>query len=268
MSVCEWAFGVPSEADVNHPRYKRIQWHGITPELLIKPDDYKPDEILAQKKHFCNFLYSNKVAYREEFFRQLSKYKKVDAPGRSMNNMPGIDNRYKGNAWERKRQFLGGYKFTIAFENYVSPGYQTEKLYDAMQANSIPVYCGDPLVAEIFNTKSFINAAEFIHMPGLAVQLLQKYGQMNFKDIRPAFYNSAQHRVSRIMKASARRLKMKMQFGGLNFGPLIERIIELDRNDNAYMATLKQPWFINNQPPENGSNKQRWEEIFSQVNER
>ena len=79
-----------------------------------------------------------------------------------MNNMESIDNKFKGDVWERKKQFLSPYKFTIAFENYVFPGYQTEKVYDAMQTSSVPIYCGDPMIGEIFNTASFLNAPDYV----------------------------------------------------------------------------------------------------------
>jgi len=178
MSICEWAFGVPREDEVNHPKYKRIQWHGFDPGILVKPAGYDVAQILTGKKRFCNFLYSHAVPYREEFFRQLSKYKKVDAPGKSMNNMESIDTIYRGDIWERKRQFLSEYKFTIAFENYVYPGYQTEKLYDAMLAGSIPVYCGDPNIGEIFNTASFINAGDLLKPNNTSmVKWLQRMSQ-------------------------------------------------------------------------------------------
>jgi len=265
LSACEWAFGVPDEKEVNNSRYKRIQWHATNPRALVKPGDYNAEEILKQKKHFCNFLYSHRVSYREEFFKQLSKYKKVDAPGKSMNNMPGIDTAGKGSIWDTKRQFLSGYKFTIAFENYVYPGYQTEKLYDAMQANSIPIYCGDPGVGKIFNTQAFINASEQLSIKNGMAHWLQRNSQMDFTDILPSYYNAPQHRIKRKIKALGRNLKMKIQFNKLDFTPLIERIIKLDNNDDAYIAMLQQPWFNNNQPPANASNKQRWIEIFEQI---
>src|SRR6185312_9671314 len=147
---------------------------------LVKPADYDAGQTLKGKKHFCNFLYSHQVPYREEFFRQLSKYKKIDAPGKSMNNMESIDSIYSGDIWERKRQFLSEYKFTIAFENYVYPGYQTEKLYDAMQANSIPIYCGDPNIKEIFNTASFINMHDIAKTPTPQVHCLEKNTLFDF----------------------------------------------------------------------------------------
>eukprot|EP01136_Pigoraptor_vietnamica_P044418 Opistho-1_new@21150 len=136
LSNCEWAFGVPTEQEINNERYKRIQWHGVDPTIFLKNIDVEQE--FKKKNKFCNFLYSNIIPYREAFFKQLSKYKKIDAPGRSMNNMPAIDQQFSGSKWDIKRQFLTPYKFTIAFESYVYPGYQTEKLYDAMQMNSIP----------------------------------------------------------------------------------------------------------------------------------
>jgi len=265
LSICEWAFGVPREEDVKHPNYKRIQWHGLNPRLLIKPADYDPEKILASKTKFCNFLYSHKVAYREAFFSQLSQYKKVDAPGLSMNNMPAIEDLYKGDKWEIKRQFLSSYKFTIAFENNIYPGYQTEKLYDAMLCNSIPIYCGDPCIAEVFNTKAFINTADYIDTNNNFIKWLERHTQSNFIDIRPQYYHNPVQRIKRKLKAIGRSIKTNLQFGNLDFRPLIDRIVELDQDNNKYLEVLQQPWFNNNAAPENTSSKKRWIEIFSTV---
>jgi hypothetical protein len=264
FSICEWAFGVPREEDVKHPNYKRIQWHGVDPQLLIKPPGNDPEKILASKTKFCNFLYSHRVPYREAFFTQLSRYKKVDAPGRSMNNMPGIDSLYTGDRWEIKRQFLSPYKFTIAFENDIFPGYQTEKLYDAMLAGSIPIYCGDPFIGEIFNTKSFINAGEYISQKNLQlIKKISKMGQMDFEDIRPAFLKGPAKRVKRKIKSHLRGFKAKLQFAKMEFSPLIEQIIALDTDQDLYMQYAEQPWFNNNTVPENSSSRKRWIEIFN-----
>ena len=264
MSVCEWAFGTMREEEINDNRYKRIQWHDLDPKSLVKPVSYNAEEMFEQKDSFCAFIYSNKVPYREEFFRQLSKYKKVDAPGLSMNNMENnIDSVYKGTPWERKRQFLKKYKFTISFENYVYPGYQTEKLYDAMLANSLPVYCGDPYINDIFNTASFINVADHINVNNSAnVNFLGKQSQQNFKDIRPSYYHNPLDRLQRKLKSAGRRAKMRMQFKNFDFSPAIEKIIELDQNRDKYLEVLNEPWLNNNIPPANQSTKARWIEIF------
>lgn len=46
---------------------------------------------LNKKQRFCNFVYSNSNANpkREQFFKQLSEYKKVDSGGRYLNNIDG-----------------------------------------------------------------------------------------------------------------------------------------------------------------------------------
>ncbi|MEO6852042.1 MAG: glycosyltransferase family 10, partial [Mucilaginibacter sp.] len=266
LTTCEWAFGCMPEETINDPKYKRIQWHRLDPQSLIKPVDYNVQEIFGQKKYFCNFLYSHKVPYREEFFKQLLRYKKVDAPGKSMNNMQSIEEIYKGDKWEIKKQFLSQYKFTIAFENYVYPGYQTEKLYDAMQSDSIPVYCGDPFIGKIFNTDSFVFAPDYIDTNNSSfVNFLEKYSQLDFKDILPRYYNNPFYRVKRKLKDVGRQAKMKYQFQKLDFTKLIDRIVELDQDDNKYMEVLQQPWFNNNQPPSNAALKPRWMEIFNSV---
>ena len=268
LTICDWAFGVPLESEINHPRYKRIQWHGTDPQSLIKPADYDAAAIAGSKTGFCNFLYSHKVPYREYFFKQLSKYKKVDAPGRSMNNMPGIDSFYTGTIWERKGSFLGSYKFTIAFENDIYPGYQTEKLYDAMQANSIPIYCGDPYVGEIFNTASFINAGDLIDIDKGWIAALAKASQPDFNDIRPSFYHTIPQRIKRKLKTVGREAKVHLQLDQKAVNKMVDRVIELDSDSKKYREMLAQPWFIGNEPPLNGSSKERWIKIFSEIKHR
>lgn len=267
LDNCEWAFGVPREEEIKRNNYKRIQWHGVYPQTLVKPIDQDIDTIVQSKTKFCNFLYSHQVNYREQFFKELSKYKKVDAPGKSMNNMPNIDTLYKGDIWERKRQFLKPYKFTIAFENYSYPGYQTEKLYDAMTMNSIPIYCGDPYIGDIFNTKSFINAFDSLRPNySTAVQTLERKVQMSFVDIRPQFYKSLSNSVVRKIKQMGRELKMKVEFNNLNYKALVDKIVEIDENENLYREMLTQAWFNNNRPPALDSVTERWKEIFATKN--
>ena len=269
LSVCEYAFGIPREEEINRLNYKRIQWHGVDPALFIKEfTNREIDRIINEKTSFCNFLYSNPAPYREKFFKQLSKYKKVDAPGKSMNNMSSIDSLYHGNTWERKRQFISKYKFTIAFENYAYPGYQTEKLYDAMRVNSLPIYCGDIHVNEIFNTKSFLNANEFVKINrNSIINTLEKASQQTFVDFRPQAFRKPQHHLSRKLKYYGRHLKMYLNYNNLDFTPLIDKIIEIDNNQDLYIEYLKEPWLNNNQVSPNSYSKEAWTNIFNGKNQ-
>jgi alpha(1,3/1,4) fucosyltransferase len=117
--------------------------------------DLKNVSTLLNRK-FCNFVVSNSKGadpIREEFFRKLSEYKKVDSGGRYLNNI--------GRPVTDKLEFIREYKFTIAIENSSASGYTTEKLVEPMAANSIPIYWGDPNVQLDFNKKSFICLKDF-----------------------------------------------------------------------------------------------------------
>jgi hypothetical protein len=129
------------------------------------------EKIKKEKTKFCNFIYSQEVAERNAFFKKLNKYKKIDAPGKCMNNMPPIGSYADSKksrlsvSWvKEKLDFIRPYKFTIAFENASKPGWVTEKLTQPMLVNSIPIYFGHSEVKRDFNTKSFINYHDFNNM--------------------------------------------------------------------------------------------------------
>lgn len=110
----------------------------------------------ALRRKFCCMVVSNaRHAHpnRELFFRELSKYKRVDSGGRWLNNI--------GAPVADKRDFLSAYKFNIAFENSAVDGYTTEKIIDPLEVNSVPIYWGNPSVNYDFNPASFINISDF-----------------------------------------------------------------------------------------------------------
>ncbi|MCH8945303.1 MAG: hypothetical protein IIA85_00050 [Nanoarchaeota archaeon] len=159
---------------------------------LIKKHSYG----LKNKKKFCAFVVSsNSSRERIDFFKKLSKYKKVDSYGKVLNNMG--DKIFKTSWHYTHSQIFRDYKFIICFENNFTKEYITEKLPNAMFSGSIPIYRGAPNVGDYFNTKSFINYDD--------------YG---------------------------------------SYDKMIEKIIELDQDDNKYLEFSKQPWFKNNKIPE------------------
>ena len=117
---------------------------------------------LLQKKSFCNFLYSNPNAHpmRDRLFYALSRYKRVDSLGRHLNNVKIPGTGFEGHAAEcvpMKRP----YKFSIACENAVYPGYTSEKILTSLEAHTIPIYFGNPDICEDINKAAFINANDF-----------------------------------------------------------------------------------------------------------
>jgi alpha(1,3/1,4) fucosyltransferase len=262
MAICDWAFGVPYEEDIEHPQYMRIQWHGFDPDHLVK-SDICIESILAQKTKFCNFIYSNQVPFRENFCQQLSKYKSIDCPGNSLNNISSIDSTMPHiSKWERKRRFLSEYKFTIAFENYSYPGYNTEKLLDTMMVDSLPIYLGNPYINRHFNPKSFVNAHDYIRESSPLVDLLESSCRPDWEDNCPSEYTSLGHKVKRKLKSIGRSFKMQLKYHSLD--DLIDKIIDIDQNDDLYAQYLAEPWFYENIPPNQDAVVQRWRKIFGQ----
>ncbi len=171
---------------LRYPLYFRVMEETAQDKSMISQD--------YAKRKFCNLIYSNDSSgegaiLRKEFCKKLSEYKKVDCPGKVLNNMPenSISPR-SGNFAKGKLDFQKNYKFTIAFESNRYNGYTTEKIAQAFMANTIPIYWGDPEVTRDFNPKAFINCAD---------------------------YN--------------------------NFDEVIEKIKELDNNDEEYLKMLREP---------------------------
>ena len=153
FSLCDYAI---SGDIINNDRYLRIPLYLLENKRFSKEkiENIKHKEIPTK---FCNFLYSNNnfksTEIRNDFFKKISQYKFVDSGGLLFNNL--------GYKVENKLDFIKDYKFTIAFENSSYKGYTTEKITDAFNVGSIPIYWGNPLISEEFNNKSFINCHDF-----------------------------------------------------------------------------------------------------------
>lgn len=184
FNVCDYAIGFDHLEFGD--RYIRLPLYLVRKEFELFPRQkiINPETVLKRK--FCSIVVSN-TRYadptRERFFRLLSEYKRVDSGGMLWNNV--------GGAVPNKLDFVRNYKFNIAFENSSVYGYTTEKIMDAMVANSLPIYWGNKDVHKDFNPNSFLNANEF--------SSLEK---------------------------------------------LVEKVAELDSNDDLYLNKLQHPWIL------------------------
>jgi hypothetical protein len=207
-----------------------IQSKEASDSLLLKNKTHRYN---FEREKFCNFIFSHETPFRNWFFSQLSKYKKIDAPGRAMNNCPPIEpipegavrnaHFFSGSWIEDKIAYQQNYKFAIAFENATNPGYTTEKIHHAMEAGCIPIYWGDPLIHHEFNEKSFVN---FHRYERIASFLLPGCSKRLHDSNRP---------VDRLGRFLATRLT-------------IRRVVELDRSPKKYRQCLNQPWYVNDTP--------------------
>lgn len=150
FNLCDYAIGFDEISFAD--RYTRFPLYAA----CYKADfDKALSRVPAEKEGFCSMVVSNgntADSFRDELFEALcSKYKKVASGGRYKNNIDqpdGVDD---------KEAFLAKYKFNLACENVSYPGYCTEKIVQAFAAGTVPIYWGDPKVAEYFNPEAFIN---------------------------------------------------------------------------------------------------------------
>lgn len=263
MQCCDWAFSYHLDEKIRDARHFHAlsAFTGIDDGELVKDKNWEPGKIASRKTRFCNFIYANRVSFREEFCRLLSKYKQVDCPGYALNNMPSFDD--PGSDYLKREQkkinFLESYKFTIAFENSTSPGYTTEKLWQPMKAGSIPIYWGNSDVQKAFNVKSFISVHSIVPAPSglLKTEIIPKNRlQSPFSGLK-----SLSFRAKRKMNGWIRQWNME-RWEKTDLQPIVDRIVELDQNQDLYLAMLQQPWLPQNRVPDMGPYYHHWRRIF------
>ena len=154
FNLCDYALGFDRMAFGD--RYFRLPIYYLNRYQkdfrLMQEKHLKP---MPEKKGFCSFVYSNDRAseVRERFFNQLSEYKPISSGGRYRNNI--------GGPVADKLAFEREHRFSFSFENSSYPGYSTEKLVQSFAAQTVPIYWGDPTIAETFNEEAFINCNNY-----------------------------------------------------------------------------------------------------------
>ncbi len=176
IGKCDYAFTFDFSDDPRHYRLPlwvlQIDWFDKNgygnPQFVLPPDQIYSNPLMERPRDkFCAFVFNNPVPHRIEIFNKLSKYKPIDGYGQPFNNwFYGEYNKY---------QVLSFYKFSICFENSISPvgGYYTEKLFHAKTAGTIPIYWSDSKCSHDFNEKSFINLNDFESMDDMIKHIIE-----------------------------------------------------------------------------------------------
>lgn len=132
--------------------------------------------LTMSSKRFCSFIASNGLAHpmRDTFVKRLGQVKRVDSWGKHMNNSGQIANSSTGQGFElEKIELESGYKFSIAIENGVYPGYITEKVFSGAMAGAVPIYWGNPLVGEDLNLERIFSLHEYESLDAAISAILQ-----------------------------------------------------------------------------------------------
>ena len=157
FNACDYAIGFDwmdfGDRYIRFPLY--LFYDRALLDRMLAKHELPPDwDLAAEKPDFCSFVVSNPLnPYRNEAFRKLNGYRKVDSGGRYLNNT--------GGPVADKFVFESRHKFSLCFENGSHPGYTTEKLVEALAARTVPIYWGDPEVGKVFNTKAFIQVSDY-----------------------------------------------------------------------------------------------------------
>lgn len=122
--------------------------------------DSDVDRVFVGKTKFMNFIYSNGFAhpFRDNFFKAMNSIKRVDSLGKHLNNVGQNNLKRTSNKWFEDSIYLKSpYKFSIAIENALMPGYTSEKILTSLLANTVPIYWGNPEISREINPECFIN---------------------------------------------------------------------------------------------------------------
>ncbi|KAI9018251.1 hypothetical protein DFJ74DRAFT_676473 [Hyaloraphidium curvatum] len=113
---------------------------------------------------------------REFWLSEMIRLLKVESYGRCHNNAQidkDIQTRFRNDQWRLKVEVSRRYLFQLVFENSDEPDYVTEKLYQALEAGTVPVYMGAKGQAwrHVPNRTSIIYVADFKDPEALAAHI-------------------------------------------------------------------------------------------------
>lgn len=172
-------------------------WGGLN-TFLDPPPKKDKKKLAVLMASNCN---TGGATERTEYVKELMKYMDIDSVGHCLHNkdMPQPDTRRShGDKIREKINIISEYKFLLAFENnnHVND-YVTEKMTNAYQAGTVPVYWGAPNVDDwVIGDHSIIKTTDFASAKDLADYLnflndneeeYMKYFAWKNKGLSPSF---------------------------------------------------------------------------------
>lgn len=210
-----------------------IRLYSKSYDYLCQPRE-DPAKLKEKKTGFCAYVMSNtknSAPERVEIFDKLNAYKTVSSGGRWRNNTSG--------PVKDKLAFQRSHKFVIAFENHSHPGYLTEKFAEAASAGAIPIYWGDPTIAEYFNPRAFINCHDYPHFDAVAAHV----AEVDQNEDMYASYMTAPWFRNGIERPALRKATI-VEFLQNIFDPPVEQAYRRNRSrwGQKYEAQLARMW--------------------------
>jgi len=157
------------------------------------PDNMMFDDSKTKNISFiCGETNNNQLGYnlRKNLISYLeNENKHVDVFGRNIEYSP-IKNKFGS----LKFKYLGliNYKFSICIENSFEKNYITEKFYDTIMCNAVPIYCGAPNILNIFNEKNLIKITNLEEINEVILKINSnkiKYEDFNLNEAKLIYLN-------------------------------------------------------------------------------
>jgi len=143
---------------VEHPLFMFFSNHkNYNYKNFFKPQEKQKDicffvSNISQPNNFSwtNHNYHKRLNFLEKI---LKTDLDIDIYGRGLQIK---DSRYKGSP-ENKHDVLRKYKFSIAIENCCEKNYVSEKFFDCVLNDTVPIYYGSPNIHEVYNSECFLD---------------------------------------------------------------------------------------------------------------
>ncbi|MDP2234588.1 MAG: glycosyltransferase family 10 [Actinomycetota bacterium] len=164
------AFGWPRPAfDFSHPKPSAGRWYRA----------WQARSAHRRNPWMGSELYLERLAAIRHFggtdgFDLLGRGWDQPTSGADTTTQSAINSSYRGEVPPHdKVKTLGGYRFSLCFENTQYPGYITEKIFDCLVSGCIPVYLGAPDVDAYIPRSAFIDLRDFGDYAALEAHLRQ-----------------------------------------------------------------------------------------------
>jgi len=156
--------------DIYHPSYPiKKENTAIFYNTNVKYENKRNDVLFAWMAGNCN-----PINERQDYVQKLMTYAEVHSYGYCLHNknIPaeilkkyGLKEDSYGsggkNIYDIKKDTFSPYKFILAFENSNCEGYVTEKVYDALLVDAIPIYMGAPDIDDYVPPGSVIKVSDY-----------------------------------------------------------------------------------------------------------
>lgn len=163
MNLCDYAVSYADDFSCAD-RVARFPLFWIHRKYIKKDFEANFDiESEYQRRRFCNFIYSNSRAHpcRDNLFFAINKYKEVESLGKHLRNRNIPWTRNAKDYFKISTELKSNYRFSIAAENDNFIGNTSEKILSSFYSHSVPIYWGNPKIAEEFNDAAFINCHDY-----------------------------------------------------------------------------------------------------------